>query len=335
MVVLDDYQRAAAGFADWSALGEVEFVHEHLTGDALLQRLAGAEVVVAMRERTPFDAAVLAGLPDLRLLVTTGAVNAAIDLDAAAGRGVLVCGTGMAGSPTAELTWALVLALAKRVPVEDAGLRAGHWQLGVGVDLGGLTFGTIGLGNLGRRVARIARAFDMDVLAWSENLDPSQARELGVEPVSKADLLRRSDVVSVHTRLSERTRGLLGAAELSAMKPTAFLVNTSRGPVVDTDALVAALHAGTIAGAGLDVYDVEPLPGDHPLRGAPNTVLTPHTGYVTQDSYRRMYLDAVEDVTAWRAGRPVRVLGRPSVDPQLTRTRQDPSPRATTSPSES
>ena len=177
------------------------------------------------------------------------------------------------------------------------------------MDLAGSTFGTIGLGNLGRRVARIARAFDMDVLAWSENLDPSQARELGVEPVSKVDLLRRSDVVSVHTRLSERTRGLLGAAELAAMKPTAFLVNTSRGPVVDTDALVAALHAGTIAGAGLDVYDVEPLPADHPLRGAPNTVLTPHTGYVTRDSYRRMHLDAVEDVTAWRAGRPVRVLG--------------------------
>ncbi|WP_328295301.1 D-2-hydroxyacid dehydrogenase family protein [Kineococcus sp. NBC_00420] len=314
VVVLDDYQRVAAGFADFSGLGEVDFVHEHLAGDALRARLAGAEVVVAMRERTPFGAGEFAGLPDLRLLVTTGMVNAAIDLPAAAGHGVLVCGTGMAGTPTtatptAELTWALVLALARRVPAEDAGLRAGHWQLGVGLDLAGLTFGTIGLGKLGRRVARIAQAFDMEVLAWSENLDPSQARELGVEPVSKADLLRRSDVVSVHTRLSERTRGLLGAAELSTMKPTAFLVNTSRGPVVDTDALVAALHAGTIAGAGLDVYDVEPLPLGHPLREAPNTVLTPHTGYVTQDSYRRMYLDAVEDVTAWRAGRPVRVLG--------------------------
>lgn len=307
-MVLDDYQHVAHSFADWSGLGAVEFVHDHLVGEDLLQRLAGVEVVVAMRERTPFGAAEFAGLPDLRLLVTTGMANASIDLTAAREHDVVVCGTGMAGAPTTEITWGLVLALARRVPVEDAGLRAGHWQLGVGRDLAGGTFGTIGLGNLGRRVARIAQAFEMDVVAWSENLDADAARDLGVEPVSKADLLRRSDVVSVHTRLSERTRGLLGAAELAAMKPSAFLVNTSRGPIVDTDALVAALHAGTIAGAGLDVYDVEPLPADHPLRTAPNTVLTPHTGYVTEASYRRMFTDAVESVSAWRAGEPVRVL---------------------------
>lgn len=307
VAVLDDYQDVAHRCADWSGL-DVDFVHEHLGPDALRDRLSGVEVVVAMRERTAFDAARFADLPDLRLLVTTGPANAAIDLDAARGHGVVVCGTRMAGNPTAELTFGLLLALVRHIPAEDAALRAGHWQTGLGLTLEGLTFGTIGLGRLGAKVAGIAQAFGMRVLAWSEHLDPAHARDLGVEPVGKDDLLRRSDVVSVHTRLSERTRGLVGARELALCKPTAVLLNTSRGPIVDTDALVAALHAGTIAGAGLDVFDVEPLPADHPLRSAPRTVLTPHLGYVTEPSYERMYTDAVEDVTAWAAGDPVRVL---------------------------
>ncbi|PRY17072.1 D-2-hydroxyacid dehydrogenase family protein [Kineococcus rhizosphaerae] len=307
VAVLDDYQRVAHRCADWSGL-DVDFVHEHLAPEALRDRLSGVEVVVAMRERTAFGAAEFAGLPDLRLLVTTGTANAAIDLDAARGHGVVVCGTRMVGNPTAELTFGLLLALVRRIPAEDAALRAGRWQTGLGLTLEGLTFGTIGLGRLGAKVAGIAQAFGMRVLAWSQHLDPAHARDLGVDPVGKDDLLRRSDVVSIHTRLSERTRGLIGARELALCKPTAFLLNTSRGPIVDTDALVAALHAGTIAGAGLDVFDVEPLPAGHPLRSAPRTVLTPHLGYVTEPSYERMYADAVEDVTAWAAGDPVRVL---------------------------
>jgi phosphoglycerate dehydrogenase-like enzyme len=310
IVVLDDYGRLAAGSADWSPLAghDVEFVAEHLLGPALRAKLAGAQVVVAMRERTAFGAAEFDDLPDLRLLVTTGMANASIDLAAAQAHGVVVCGTGMAGDPTAELTFGLLLALARGIPTEDAALRAGGWQVGTGLTLEGLTFGCVGLGRLGSKVARIAQAFGMSVLAWSQNLDPEVARAIDVEPVAKEDLLRRSDVVSVHTRLSDRTRGLIGAAELAAMKPTAFLLNTSRGPVVDTGALVEALHAGTIGGAGLDVYDTEPLPVEHPLRSAPRTVLTPHTGYVTAQSYTRMYTDAVQDVTAWAEGSPVRVL---------------------------
>ncbi|WP_432561189.1 D-2-hydroxyacid dehydrogenase family protein [Kineococcus sp. SYSU DK003] len=308
VVVLDDYQDVARHCADWNLLGTVEFVHEHRSGRELTDRLAGVEVVVAMRERTPFGAAEFAALPDLRLLVTTGTANASIDLDAARAHGVVVCGTGMVEPPTAELTWGLVLALVRAIPTEQQGLRDGHWQLGLGTGLAGRTLGTIGFGRLGRRVARIAQAFEMDVLAWSQHLDAEEARNAGVEPVSKQELLRRSDVVTIHTKLSDRTRGLLGAAELSWMKPSAVLVNTSRGPVLDTDALVAALHAGTIAGAALDVYDTEPLPADHPLRQAPRTVLTPHIGYVTEETYRVFYGDAVEDVLAWSAGRPVRVL---------------------------
>lgn len=307
VAVLDDYQRVAHRCADWSGL-DVDFVHDHLEADALRERLSGVEVVVAMRERTAFDAERFADLPDLRLLVTTGPANAAIDLDAAREHGVVVCGTRMAGNPTAELTFGLLLALARRIPAEDAALRAGRWQTGLGLTLEGLTFGTIGLGRLGAKVAGIAQAFGMRVLAWSQHLDPAHARDLGVDPVGKDDLLRRSDVVSIHTRLSERTRRLIGARELALCKPTAFLLNTSRGPIVDTGALVAALHAGTIAGAGLDVFDVEPLPAGHPLRSAPRTVLTPHLGYVTEPSYERMYADAVEDVTSWAAGDPVRVL---------------------------
>ncbi len=311
VLVLDDYQRVAAECTDWSRLGDdvdVTFSHEHLSGDDLVTTASGAEVIVGMRERTPFDAATLARLPDLRLLITTGPGNASFDLAAAREQDVVVCATGHLLSPAAELTWALILAVMRHVPAEDADVRAGGWQLSVGEELEGRTLGVIGLGRLGQRVARVGLAFEMPVLAWSQNLDPEVARGLGVEPVDKERLLRESDVVTLHLRLSERTRGIVGAADLAVMKRSAYLVNTSRGPLVDEAALVAALADGSIAGAGLDVFDVEPLPADHPLRRAPNAVLTPHIGYVTRNGYRLYFDGIVEDILAWRAGDPVRVL---------------------------
>jgi phosphoglycerate dehydrogenase-like enzyme len=309
IVVLDDYQRVAASFAAWEDLdAEVAFVQEHLTGDALVEVLRGATVVVAMRERTAFDAVLLQRLDALRLLVTTGAANASIDVAAAHEQGVTVCGTRGLASPAAELTWALILAVMRQVPESDAGLRSGGWQTTVGTELAGKTLGLVGLGRLGQRVARVGLAFEMEVLAWSQNLDADLALEHGVVPTSKENLLALSDVVSVHLKLSERTRGIIGAADLEQMKRSGYLVNTSRGPLVDEPALVQALTSGGIAGAGLDVYDQEPLPPDHALRSTPNTVLTPHTGYVTEGNYRIFYGDAVEDIAAWVAGDPVRVI---------------------------
>jgi len=309
ITVLDDYQDVALGMGPWDRLdAQVVALHEHLLGDQLVAALSGSEVVVAMRERTPFDRVLLDRLPDLRLLVTTGMANASIDLDAARERGVLVCGTRSRQAGPAELTWALVLAVTRRVAYEDAAVRAGGWQTTIGPELSGRTLGVLGLGRLGSIVAGYGRAFGMRVLAWSANLDPGHARELGVEPVTLDDLLTRSDVVSVHLKLSDRTRGLLGARELDLIGPDGYLVNTSRGPIVDEAALVEALRTGRIAGAGLDVFDVEPLPADHPLRTVPRAVLTPHIGYVALDAYRVFYADAVEDVVAWLAGEPVRVL---------------------------
>jgi phosphoglycerate dehydrogenase-like enzyme len=315
IVVLDDYQRVARTLGPFDSLAdaEVAVLHEHIAGpDELADALRGAQVVVAMRERTPFPAAMFDRLPDLRLLVTTGMANAAVDMAAAAGHGVTVTGTMMYGagksSSATELTWALILAVRRHVVAEDRALRDGRWQTTVGTDLAGSTLGVLGLGRLGTQVARIGRAFDMRVLAWSRNLTPERAAEAGATWVPEPELFAASDVVTVHLKLSERTTGLVGAAELAAMKSSAVLVNTSRGPIVDQDALVAALAAGTIAGAGLDVYDVEPLPPDSALRSAPNTVLLPHLGYVTEGGYRSMYEQVVEDITAWRAGTPVRVL---------------------------
>jgi len=311
IAVLDDYQRVAAGSADWSRLAthDVVFLHEPLgPADAVARALADFEILVAMRERTPFPAEVLLRLPRLRLLVTSGMRNRAIDLEAAAARGIVVCGTESAGSPTAELTFGLILALARRIVEEDRRIRDGGWQSTVGVALAGRTLGVIGLGGLGSRVARLGTAFGMHVVAWSRNLTAERAAECGAELVSKEELLSRADVVTIHLVLSERTRGLIGAAELALMQPTAFLVNTSRGPIVDEQALLAVLEQGTIAGAGLDVYDEEPLLPDHPLRRAPNTVLTPHLGYVTGENYAVYFSQAVEDVEAFLAGRPVRVL---------------------------
>jgi phosphoglycerate dehydrogenase-like enzyme len=311
IAVLDDYQRAAGRFADWSRLAdhEVTFFHEPLGDTAAVARaLAPFEIVCLMRERTPFPAGLLELLPRLELLVTTGMRNASLDLEAAARRGVTVCGTEALGTPTAELTWALILALARRIPAEDRALREGRWQESVGVGLEGKTLGVVGLGRIGSAVARVGASFGMRLIAWSQNLTAQRAAEAGAELATKEALFRDGDVVTIHLVLSERTRGLVGARELGLMKPTAFLVNTSRGPIVEEDSFLAALAEGRIAAAGLDVYDEEPLPAGHPLRAAQNTVLTPHLGYVTEESYALFYAQTVEAISAYLDGSPVRVL---------------------------
>ena len=309
IVVLDDYQQVASAHADWHSLdAEVTFLDRHLEGAELVAALRPAQVVVAMRERTPIGAELLAQLPELRLVVTTGRRNASIDVAAARERGIPVCGTAGLASSTVEHTWALILAAARHIPAEERSMRDGGWQTTVGTGLAGGTLGVMGLGRLGSQVATIGKAFGMDVIAWSQNLDPEHARSLDVRPVSRAELMAESDVVTIHLVSSARTHHVVGAAEIAAMRPTAFLVNTSRGPLVDTAALLDALHGGRIAGAALDVYDTEPLPADDPLRTAPRTVLTPHLGYVTDDGYDVFFREAVEDIAAWQAGAPVRLL---------------------------
>ena len=313
IAVLDDYQSAAAQFTDWSRVPEpvevVEF-HDHLADeDAVAERLQPFDVVIAMRERTDFRRSLLERLPNLRLLVTTGRRNKSIDVEAAAERGITVCGTGIVPNGTAELTWGLILAAARHIPQEDASVRAGGWQETVGMDLAGARLGVVGLGGQGSQVARIGLAFGMDVVAWSQNLTDERAAEVGVRRVEREELFATSDVVTVHLLLSKRTRGLIGADDLGRMKPTALLINTSRGPIVEQQALLDALREGRIGGAGLDVFDQEPLPLDHPLRTAPRTVLTPHLGYVTRNTYEIFYREAVEDVAAFLAGSPVRVVG--------------------------
>jgi phosphoglycerate dehydrogenase-like enzyme len=312
VAILDDYQHVALSYANWDGLGaRIVAFGSHIAETAdLVAELRSFDVVVAMRERTPFTAERIGLLPNLKLLVTTGMRNASIDLAACAAAGVTVCGTRGSAAATPELTWALILSLVRHVPAEDAAVRAGRWQHTVGFGLAGRTLGIVGLGNIGRRVAAIGTAFGMTVLAWSQHLSTAAAAEAGAAAVAKDELFATSDVVTVHYKLSPRSTGLVGARELGMMKPTAFLVNTSRGPIVETDALVAALHAGDIAGAAVDVYDEEPLPAGHPLRSAPRTVLTPHLGYVTDDGYRTFYTEAVEDIAAFAAGRPVRVLSR-------------------------
>jgi phosphoglycerate dehydrogenase-like enzyme len=310
IAILDDYQHVALASADWDSLGaEVTTFSAHIPDTAdLAAELRPFDVVVAMRERTPFTADRFRLLPRLRLLVTTGMANASIDMAAARAADVTVCGTRGSAYATAELTWALILSLVRHIPAEDASMRQGGWQHTIGFGLHGRTLGVVGLGNQGRRVAEIGLAFGMDVLAWSQHLSASAALDAGVTAVNKADLFSDSDVITVHYKLSDRSVGLIGAADLALMKPWAYLVNTSRGPIVDTDALLEVLHSGSIAGAALDVYDEEPLPSGHPLRSAPRTVLTPHLGYVTDDGYRTFYGDAVEDIAAFEAGTPVRVL---------------------------
>ena len=312
IAILDDYNNCALSCAPWSSLGE-EFeitVFNQFLGDEdqVATALADFEIVVAMRERTPFPASLLRRLPQLRLLITSGMRNLAFDMAVARELDIPVCGTATLPYPAFEHTWALILALLKNIPAEDRCMRDGGWQAGTTVGLRGNTLGVLGLGKLGAQVATVGLAFGMRVIAWSENLKPERAAEIGVELVSKATLLAQADVVSIHLLLSERTRGLLGAPELAAMKPSAYLVNTSRGPIVDEAALLDALQAGRIAGAGLDVYDIEPLPADHPLRATTNTVLTGHTAYGLMDTYQLAYSESLEDIQAWLGGEPIRVL---------------------------
>ncbi len=312
IAILDDYQSTALGCADWASIPgdpEIAVFHQHIPHqDAVAEALADFDVVVAMRERTPFPASLIERLPKLRLLVTTGMRNLAIDMQAAATRGVPVCGTALLPYAAFEHAWALILALVKRIPGEDRLMRAGGWQGGVSGGLHGRTLGILGLGKLGARVARVAHAFDMRVIAWSQNMTDAQAAEHGATRVEKDALFADADILTIHMVLSDRTRGLVGRRELALMKPTAVLVNTSRGPIVDEAALIEALRSGTIAGAGLDVFDTEPLPADHPLRSIENAVLTGHTGYVMQENYVLSYSEAVEDIKAWLAGQPIRVL---------------------------
>lgn len=312
VAILDDYQKVALQMADWKSLGSavgIEVFHDTLSDrDALAQRLADFEIIVAMRERTPFRSELIERLGKLKLLVTTGMRNASIDLKAAAERGIMVCGTEVVSSPTVELTWGLILALARHIPREDEGMRCGRWQTTVGSGLEGRVLGLLGLGNLGSRVALIGKAFQMRLIAWSENLTVERADSLGVERVEKEELFRRADFLTIHMVLSKRSRGLVDAPELAVMKPAAYLINTSRGPIINEKALIAALASRKIAGAALDVYDQEPLPADHPLRRLDNVVLTPHLGYVTVENYREMYTQAIEDIRAYLEGKPVRII---------------------------
>lgn len=310
VAVLDDYQEVAASYADWDTLGaEVGFFSDHLSDHrALVDRLVGFDVIVAMRERTPFRRPLLEMLPNLGLLVTTGMKNASIDVKAANALGVTVCGTNSPGVATAELAFGMVIAMSRSLVTEAGAVANGGWQQRVGRDLRGSMLGIMGLGKLGAEMARYGRAFGMDVIAWSQNLTTERAVEVGARAVTKEVLLAEADFVSIHLRLSDRTRGLLGEADLNRMKPTAYLINTSRGEIVDTAALLTALDSGALAGAGIDVFDVEPLPPDDRRRNHPKILATPHIGYVTDATYRVFYAEAVEDVAAWQAGAPIRVL---------------------------
>jgi len=312
--ILDDYQNVALAMADWSKVtGDIDikvFSHHLGAADDVVSALQGFAIVCAMRERTPFARAVIERLPDLKLLITTGMRNASIDLGAAKERGVVVCGTESFGNGTAAIATGLMIDLARRISYENARLKAGApWQTTIGLDLEGMTLALLGLGRLGSRMAEIGRAFKMNIIAWSENLTAEKCRAAGAEHVGRDDLFRRADFLSVHLQLSERTRGLVGARELGLMKPTAFLINTSRGPIVEEAAMVAALREKQIAGAGLDVFDIEPLPIDHPLRTLDNVVLTPHLGYVTAQNYRTFFAGMAEDIRAFLDGKALRVLG--------------------------
>jgi phosphoglycerate dehydrogenase-like enzyme len=310
IAILDDYQGVALSLADWGSLGvKVDVFRDTLKDlDALAARLAPYDCIVLMRERTPFPRALIERLPNLRLLITTAGRNLSVDSDALRERGITFCGTGGAVAQTAELTWGLILAVTRDIPAQDRSLREGRWQTALGEGLEGRTLGIIGLGKQGQRVAKVALAFGMRVVAWSQNLTDETAKAAGAERLSKEELLRQSDVVTLHLVLSERSRHTIGAAELALMKPGAFLVNTSRGPLVDAAALETALREKRIAGAGLDVFDDEPLPAGASIAALPNTVLTPHLGYVTRGNLTTFYQGAVEDIAAYMAGAPIRLI---------------------------
>jgi phosphoglycerate dehydrogenase-like enzyme len=311
--ILDDYQNAAMGLADWSPVAkDVEikvFNKPFVDQDEAIKALQGFAIIVGMRERTPFPRKMIEALPNLKLLITTGARNNSFDIKACAERGVTVCGTGSVGSPTTGIAFGLMLELTRRIGFENARLKAGEaWQVTIGRDLEGLTLGILGLGRLGQRSATVGKAFGMNTIAWSQNLTAEKAQAAGAQLVSKEDLFRKADIVTIHLVLSDRSRGLVGAKELGLMKKTSYLINTSRGPIVDEKSLIAALQAKSIAGAGLDVFDVEPLPLDHPFRKLDNVVITPHLGYVSAQNYRKYFPDIVEDIRAWLDGNPVRVI---------------------------
>src|SRR5438105_10402780 len=311
--ILDDYQNIALTVADWSkVLGDLDIkvFNTYLGGaDEVIAALQDFEIVCAMRERTAFSRAVIEKLPQLKLLITTGLRNASIDVTAAKERGIVGCGTPAVGNPTSGIAIGLMLELTRRIGYENARMKAGvPWQSTIGVDLDGLTLGVLGLGKLGTRTAAIAKAFGMKVIAWSQNLTADKCRAAGVDYVSKEDLFRQADFITIHLVLSARTRGLVGAGELALMKPSAYIINTSRGPIIDEAALLTVLREKTIAGAGLDVFDVEPLPVEHPLRKLDNVVLTPHLGYVSIQNYRAYFAGIIEDIRAFLDGKPVRVL---------------------------
>ena len=312
IAVLDDYQNVARDMADWSRLErghEVTFFHEPYEGlEGFAERLRGYDVLGVMRERSPIGRDLLERLPGLKMIATAGMRNAAIDVEFCRERGITVCGTESSAHATPELAWGHIIGLARSIHIENQRMREGSWITTLGLDLAGSTLGIVGLGRLGRRMAAIASAFGMNVIAWSQNLTADAAAAAGAEHVGKDELFRRADFVTIHYKLGERSRGLVGAHEIGLMKKTAFLVNTSRGPIVDMEALVAALQDGRIAGAGIDVYDTEPLPPDAPIRRAPRTLLTPHLGYVTEGTYRMFYGQMVESIERWISGEPVRVL---------------------------
>ncbi|MGU9815575.1 D-2-hydroxyacid dehydrogenase family protein [Pseudomonas sp. LF135] len=313
IAVIDDWQDVASGVVDWSVLqsvGQVHFLHDYPADTALMiERLKGFEVICVMRERSTFDRALLEGLPRLKLLVTGGMRNAAIDIAAAKALGIQVCGTDSYKQAAPELTWALIMASTRNLLVEANAVRDGGWQIGLGGDLYGKTLGILGLGSIGQKVAQFAQVFGMRVIAWSENLTPERAAESGVTWVSKRELFEQADILTVHLVLSDRSRGLVDAQALGWMKPTARLVNTARGPIVDEQALVQALSTGRLAGAALDVYSQEPLPAEHPFRRLPNVLATPHVGYVSEQNYRQFYQQMIEAIQAWAGGMPIRVLG--------------------------
>jgi phosphoglycerate dehydrogenase-like enzyme len=312
LAILDDYQDAALRLADWKSLGsevEVQSFTDHVPGvDALAARLASFDGVFLMRERTQFPRELIERLPKLRLILTAGMKNVAIDEAAATERGIRICGSSMLPNPTAELTWGLILALARSIVSEDALLRKGIWQKRYGYNLRGKTLGIVGLGRLGTQVAAVGKTFGMELIAWSQKMTAERAAEAGARMVEKDELFARSDVITIHYVLSKRSRGMIGAADLARMKPTAFLVNTSRGPLIEEAALLDALRGRRIAGAALDVYDHEPLPADHPFLALDNVVLTPHLGYVTEENFREIYSQAAEDLRAFLAGKPIRTV---------------------------
>lgn len=305
IAILDDYQQVASSFADFSVLdnqADITVFHDHIADEAaLVERLLPFQIVCVMRERTPLNREILSKLSNLKLIVSTGFRNASIDVKAAEELGIEIRNTGYVWSGAPELTWALLMAIARHIPKENSNFRAGNWQTTIGVDLKGKTIGIIGLGNIGINIATYAKAFGMKVVAWSENLTEEKCRAEGVQLVTKEELFRESDFITVHLVLSERSRGVINKESIDLMKPTAYLINTSRGPLIDEQALIDALTAKRIAGAAIDVFHTEPLRADHPLRKLDNLLGTPHIGYVTEETYRVFYQDILKELQDWLA----------------------------------